>query len=225
MKTILFSICLLFFVTNNLLFAASKVDTQCLSLYRSVKVSHEWAFGIGYPSYFSLAQIKKETNCTWITSKDGYGSIGYGQITPKFWEEHFKKLNLVNYKQKDSMDHFKAQAYINKNAYDSITNLCIDKTTKTKKLWAMYQGYNGSPYTLNKEIQKAKACVYELSKKQCNRGIMCVWYDKDGKTCKQYRDRCDINYSYSKILFQYGNQFATYVGEKYVESASKYKFW
>lgn len=201
------------------------IKDNCLKLYKNVKSSHEWLFGISYPAYFNLAQLKKETNCIWLTSKDGFGSVGYAQITPKFWQSEFEKMNIKDYKIKDSFDHFKAHAYINKNAYDSITKLCLDNQTKTKKLWAAFQGYNGSPFTLNKEIEKAKVCIYEESKKQCNRGIMCVWYDKDGKTCKQYRDRCDINYSYSIIIYKYGLEYAKILGEKYIQEQNKYKFW
>lgn len=179
---------------------------RCEQLKWKVRAAHQWFFGIDYPWWFSLGQIKAETGCRWIGSLDGIGSLGYAQITPRFWDKELKKY-FPAWKIKDSFDYFYAQAYILKKYH---------KINKYKKLFITYQCYNGRCRKILREV--LPDISWETGYKNClkHKRKICVWRKK-GK-CLQYRYDCDINYSYSKKVFKYGIKYQEF-------SSKRWKFW
>lgn len=157
-----------------------------------VRKAHEWFFGVDFPYWFSYAQLKVESNCIWRTSLDGWGSVGYAQITPKFWDKELKEI-APDWKVKDSSDHYIAHAYILKKMQDC--NPC-------KKLFVMYQCYNRSCNKVLREV--GRKCSWEEGLQKCLEKPMniCVW-KKDGK-CIQYKTDCEINYNYSVKIYEKG---------------------
>ena len=172
-----------------------------------VRQSHEFFFGLDYPYWFSVAQLYIESNCRWITSLDGIGSIGPAQITPQWWDKELSKY-FLEWKLKDSTDYFFAQAYI---LYK------LHKLNKCQKLFITYQCYNRS---CSKVIKETKGCCswgqgYFTCKQKYDE-IICVW-EKNG-ICKQYRSSCDINYNYSKKIFKNGIKLKEW-------ETNRWKFW
>jgi len=167
----------------------------CEKLKWKVKAAHSWVFGINYPYWFSLGQIRAETNCRWITSLDGLGSIGYAQITGKYWDKVLKK-KFPNWKKCSAFDYFLAQAFILKQ---------FNKRNKYHKLFITYQCYNGRCSKILKEVSPTGS--WEKGYKAClkHKRKICVW--RKGKKCLQYRYDCDINYGYSKKVYKYGIKY------------------
>lgn len=179
---------------GQLLFLPLANGTECLKFEGKIRRAHDWFFGIDYPYWFSLAQVKVESNCVWRTSLDGWGSVGYAQITPKFWGSELTKI-APEWKVKDRSDHFLAQAYIlwKYNALNSCN-----------KLYITYQCYNRS---CKKVIMENINCIWEKGLSSClsNPTSICVW--KKGNQCLQVRTDCDINYTYSKKIYQEGIKY------------------
>ena len=198
------SIVLLFFFMLALYLPLANAQDRCLSLLQPVKEASEYYLGKDYPYWYNLATAKKETNCRWLTSYDGHGSVGYFQLTPKFLDYILRPL-FPDYDKEYSKDHFFAFAYY--------LNTLI-KSSPTLKLWVSYQRYNGGDWVLYEcKLAKSydyKACIEacykcrEFGGKKC-RGIVCVWRTPSG--CKQYRHACDINYSYSVFIYQKGQDY------------------
>lgn len=186
---------LLFFFTLVLsLLSANAQDTQdrCLRLKEITKKAHMEVIGRDYPWWYGLGLMKTETNCRWLKSLDGHGSVGYAQITPKFLDSVLRPL-FPDYDKEYSSDHFYALAYI--------TGLELRRACR---LWQVYQSYNGGSLVY-KECGRAKSCLQEECRKECKRKNVCVWMTKEG--CKQYRNACDINYSYSLKVFKNGQPY------------------
>jgi hypothetical protein len=104
-----------------------------------VKQASDFVLGLDYPYWYNLGQIEAETNCAWKTSLDGWGSIGYAQLTEKFLP--WLKEKFPNWKIQGHIDHFMAQAYLIKQLLDQV--VC-------KKLWCVYQCYNRSCWKIGK---------------------------------------------------------------------------
>lgn len=168
---------------------------DCSKYKGKVRRSHEWFFGLDYPYWFSLGQLEVESNCLWMTSLDGWGSIGPAQITPKFWDAELKEL-FPNWKVKDHADYFMAQAYILAQAH---------KDNPCDKLFITYQCYNRSCRKIVREC--FPECKWEAGYQKCMQRPeqICVWKVKD--QCKQYRTSCDINYSYGRKVYQNGKKY------------------
>lgn len=173
-------------------------SSQCHKLSLKVRQASEFILGIDFPWFYNLGQIETESNCIWLTSLDGWGSVGYAQITPTFWNKTLSKL-FPSWKIKDSQDHFLAQAYIIKQA--------INDSYCKNILWNAYQCYNRSCYKVNREARLSN-CSYAKAFEICNENfkeLICVWKVKN--ECKQYRTNCDINYSYAKKVYTNGNKY------------------
>lgn len=178
---------------------------DCKKFIWKVKTAHQWFFGIDYPYWYSVAQLKVESNCRWRTSLDGWGSLGYAQITPRWWDKELSKY-FPAWKTKDSMDYFFSQAYILWR---------LHKLNKCKKLFITYQCYNRSCY---KVLKETKDCSWKQGYKECLKHSkkICVWR-VNGK-CKQYRTNCNINYSYSKKIYIFGKPMRLW-------RCKRYSFW
>lgn len=187
-------LCLLF-----LCFFYSIGFTDCRKLTYRVKSASEFVLGIDFPWWFNLGQLEAESGCIWRTSVDGWGSIGYAQITPRFWGSVLRRV-FPNWDKVGHTDHFLAQAYILKSLLGQI--VC-------EKLWVMYQCYNRSCIKVNREANLAK-CDYSKAFDICleNPQFICVWKRFDG-SCRQWRSSCDINYSYSWKVYKNGQKYSS----------------
>ena len=204
-KNLIISFCLLVLLLFLPCLSVAGIE-DCKKFSDKVRKAHEWFFGIDYPYWYSVAQLKVESNCRWRTSLDGWGSLGYAQITPRWWDKELSKL-FPSWKEKDSFDYFLAQAYILHKYH---------KINKCGKLFITYQCYNRSCWKVLKETKGC--CSWEQGYQECLKKPkkICVWRVK-GK-CKQYRTDCDINYLYSKKIYKYGKPLEEWKTEKY-------KFW
>lgn len=185
------------------LLLANSLADDCSKFSWKVRASHQWFFGIDYPYWFSVAQLKIESNCIWRTSLDGWESLGYAQITPRFWDAELSEL-FPAWKTKDSTDYFMSQAYILYKYH---------KLNKCQKLFITYQCYNRS---CSKVLNETKGCCsWEQGYKICmkNPKRICVW--KVGNTCRQYKIDCDINYNYSKKIYLYGIRLKEWEGYRF----------
>lgn len=179
--------------------ADAKPLEACIRIVDKTKLATEKFLGSDFPYWYNVGLSHTETQCRFVISKDGYGSIGYFQLTPKFLDQLLRPY-FPKYTE-NHIDHFYAFAYYLRTLYK-------------EPLWVMYQRYNGGDLVL-KECQRAGSLKWEDCKAQCKRKDVCVWFE--GLTCKQYRNACDINYSYSKKVYQNGQYYRT--GEDRV------KFW
>lgn len=176
---------------------------RCRSLEKYIKGAHFYYFGIDFPYHYSIAQAEKESRCRHnVLSSDGIGSEGFAQITHRWWKKDLDKEGIREIKSRKN--HARAQAFINYKAYQS--SVC-------KKLFEMYQIYNGGNL-VSKEVYPA--CTWEYGYKRCRRKDVCVNRGEYG--CKQYKNACDINYSYSKTIYK--------LAEKYkVCGDGEYEYW
>lgn len=177
---------------------------RCKQYEHDVKRFHYLYFGVDFPYGYSVAQLHKESLCrNNILSSDGVGSEGLAQITFKVWEDRLKKEGIKEIKT--IPNHIRAQAYINRVSYDSA--VC-------KKLWVMYQIYNGGAL-VNTEILKAGSCDWLKAFKACKRKDVVF---KNG----QRRNACTINYEYSQKIYELAHKH--YIDGNGSEGEI-YKYW
>jgi hypothetical protein len=173
---------------------------RCKKYERDVKRFHAQYFGIDFPAGYSVAQLQAESLCKNRLSDDGIGSQGPAQITFRVWRSKLEAEGI--YEIHTITNHLRAQAYINRNAYDQA--VC-------KKLFVMYQIYNGGTL-VNKEIKRAGVCGHAAARAVCSRRIIRF---RNGSR----RSACDINYEYSTHIYRLGR---TVYG---VEDDGGYEFW
>ena len=181
---------------------------SCYKLVPKVRQASEFVLGLDYPYWYNLGQIEAETNCIWRTSLDGWGSIGYAQLTERFLPWLNEKF--PNWKVKGHIDHFLAQAYLIKQLIGQ---------ARCKKLWNVYQCYNRSCWKVNREAVQA-GCVWDRAFELCNEKFaesICVW--KRAGQCLQWRTSCDINYQYSYKVWKNGIKYRNGMIER------NYQYW
>ncbi|MEM4385831.1 MAG: hypothetical protein QXD03_04725 [Candidatus Anstonellales archaeon] len=168
----------------------------CKQYVQDVRSYHRRYFGIDFPYWYSVAQLEKESSCRHnLLSSDRVGSEGLAQITYSLWKSVLisEGINEI----KTIPNHLKAQAYINKYYYDRL-KFC------GKKLWAMYQAYNGG-LLIEKECRLSGSSNRTEARKFCKRKDVCIKFK--GKVCVQYKNACDINYEYSHIIEKYSKKY------------------
>ena len=182
--------------------------SECYKLMPKTRQASEFILGLDYPYWYNLGQIEAETNCIWRTSLDGWGSIGYAQLTEQFLPWLSKKF--PNWKTKGHMDHFLAQAYLIKQLINRVS---------CRKLWCVYQCYNRSCWKVNREAMQAD-CLWEEAFDLCNKKFVeniCVWKQK--RKCLQWRTNCDINYNYGFKVWKNGIKYRNGIIER------AYSYW
>lgn len=170
---------------------------RCLFYKEVVKKATVRYFGNNYPWWYNLGLYKTETNCRWLTSMDGHGSIGFAQLTPKYVDSYLLSL-FPDYKRPYSSEYHYAFAYF---------FLIVKRQAYCKKLWNAYQCYNRTCSRVNTEA-KVASCVWRRARGICEKNYkrnVCVW--KVNNECKQYRTNCDINYTYSAKVFINGSLY------------------
>lgn len=192
---------ILLFLSHTLL----AVD-RCQSLVHDVRKAHYRVFGLDYPYWYGVGQLKQESRCRDVISRDGVGSQGVAQITYRIWKKYLLKHSVDDLMSINNQ--LTAQALIMKNC---------KKQAYSSHLWVAYQVYNGGAL-VNKEITRARVELgireisHEMARLYCKRRTITFL---NGTQI----NACDINYDYSKKVFKYGNNY------KFIDNDSKYIFW
>jgi hypothetical protein len=181
---------------------------ECYKLVPKVKQASEFVLGLDYPYWYNVGQIEAESNCMWRTSLDGWGSIGYAQLTERFLPWLNEKF--PNWKVKGHIDHFMAQAYLIKQLLGQVS---------CRRLWCVYQCYNRSCWKVNREARQA-GCVWEEAFRLCNdRFIENICVKKREGKCLQWRTNCEVNYQYGYKVWKSGIKYRNGILEQ------TYKYW
>jgi hypothetical protein len=140
-----------------------------------------------------------------VISRDGVGSKGVAQITYVVWKKFLIKNGIFHINS--IKNQIAAQAVIMKDC---------KKQAYSSHLWVAYQVYNGGGL-VNKEIARARRDTglreipHELAAKYCKRKT--ITFDNGFQL-----NACDINYDYSKKVFEYGNNYKLFEN-------NTFKFW
>lgn len=171
---------------------------RCLHYEHVVREADRRYLGKNFPWWFSIGQLEAESDCTWETSIDGWGSIGPAQLTPQFEGRILDPL-FPDWERPYSRAYFYGYAYVMATVYR--------KEAYCPDLWNMFQCYNRSCWEVNREARQAH-CDYTKARDICYSRYLfyvCVW--KQDGICRQYRSNCSINYDYSRNIWIYGLEY------------------
>ena len=197
----------LIILLNSIVFAK---EDRCVSYVQEVRRDHFAVFGVDYPYWYGVAQLKQESQCRDILSKDGIGSQGVSQITYKVWKGFLSKKGISNLSS--THNQILSQAYIMQSALSSI---------KYKHLWVQYQLYNGGGL-VNKDVKNAQLQLRKNNVTHdevfpfCKRGN--TIYKSKGVVV-QTISNCKINYDYSTNIYNYAKPY------KIQSDSPKYLYW
>lgn len=162
---------------------------RCQSHIQAVRVEHTKYFGIQYPYWYGVGQLKQESACrSDVTAFDA--GQGIAQFMPKT-SQYIQSL------MGEALDPYNPKQAIRMQAF--YMNRIHRKENWSDRLWVSYQVYNGGRGTLFKEYQRARILDWELMRLSCQRKkIQMKW---------GILDLCEVNYDYSKRVERYGNQY------------------
>ena len=113
------------------LFATLSEADRCNSYIQDVRKAHFKVFGLNYPYWYGIGQLKQESLCRDVISQDGVGSQGVAQITYRIWQKFLKEKGIHHINT--ISNQLTAQALIMKNC---------KKQAYSSHLWVAYQVYN-----------------------------------------------------------------------------------
>ena len=187
------------------LYVTASGAERCDSYVQDVRKAHYKVFGLNYPYWYGVAQLKKESNCREVISRDGIGSQGLAQITYRWWKPFLNKKGIYHLNSRSNQ--LLAQAYIMQDA---------KKQSYSKSIFSWYMVYNGGNW-INKEIKKARETLgivevsHEVARQFCKRGNITF---NNG----QVINACDINYDYPIKIYKYADKWR-------IGNDGNYKFW
>jgi hypothetical protein len=174
-------IILILAVTSN-----SFASQRCFSYVQEVRRETLAQQGPEYPYWYNVAQLEAESSCrSDITASDGGEGLSQFMPVTREWVEKLMGQELDMYNPSHAI---KAQAFY--------MDWIIDHE-KWGVLWLSYQTYNGGATNLRRELKDAGIMDWELMKLSC----LCL-----GKRAKA---NCEINYRYSKRIFELADQYRT----------------
>ena len=162
---------------------------RCVSLIKDVRVQHTKYFGIQFPYWYGVGQLKQESACRGdVTAFDA--GMGVAQFMPKT-SQYIQSL------MKESLNPYNSQQAIRMQAF--YMNRIHTKENWTDRLWVAYQIYNGGAGLLRKESVRAGITDHDKMRKVCQRKkIQMKW---------GVLDLCSVNYDYSKNIEKFGNTY------------------
>ena len=168
---------------------ASHAADRCESLVKDVRVEHTRYFGIQFPYWYGVGQLKQESACrTSVTAFDA--GQGVAQFMPK-------TAQYISSLMGEALDPYNPKQAIRMQAF--YMNRIHTKENWSATLWVAYQIYNGGKAMLYREFQRAQVLDWDLMKICCQRKkIQMKW---------GVLDLCQVNYDYSKKVEKYGNQY------------------
>jgi hypothetical protein len=163
---------------------------RCEMLVQEVRVQHFKYFGLAFPYWYGVGQLKQESACrTTVTAFDM--GMGVAQMMPKT-SQYIQSL------MGEKLDPYNPKQAIRMQAF--YMHRIHTKENWTGMLWSSYQIYNGGAGTLKAEYNRAgKIADWDLMKLSCQRKkLQFKW---------GVLDLCEVNYDYSKKVEKYGNLY------------------
>lgn len=168
--------------------AEQKVD-RCAKHVQDVRREHFKFFGIDYPYWYGVGQLKQESGCRAdaVSFDGGRGIAQFMPLTEREVEGVLKAdVDLMNPKHA-----IMAQAcYMAK----------IHKSNWDGRLWLTYCFYNSGIGTMKKEYVAAGVLDYERMRAACKRKVLVL---KSGATL----DLCKVGYDYPKQVYAYASPY------------------
>lgn len=187
MKKVLFLILLFLILPTKNVFSLER----CMHYRTDVRIQHTKYFGIGFPYWYGVAQLQKESACRPnVTAFDA--GMGIAQFMPN-------TANYINTLMGESLDPYNPQQAIKMQAF-YMSRLHRGNRDPLKKLCWTYQAYNGGQGNLNSEFKRAGEWNWVKMKAACQRRTITL---KSG----QKLNFCDVNYDYSLRLWQYAKTY------------------
>lgn len=170
---------------------SAKAIDRCQDYIPDVRSQHIRYFGLQYPYWYGLAQLKQESACRAnITAFDG--GQGIAQFMPATLKDVQKRIG-------EPLNPYNPQQAIRMQAFYMAS---VHKGNKliNKPLWATYQGYNGGWKWLYLENQRAGTSSWADMRQQCRRKTITL---KNGGLLSF----CDVNYDYSIRISKYSQSY------------------
>ena len=189
MKRFLPIIIILFLIMAMVMVMPVSAKDRCIDYRTDVRIQAAKYFGLDYPYWYNLGQLKQESQCRAdVTAFDaGMGIMQVMPATEKFIESKIGLFDPYNPEQA-----LKAHAW-----YLSY----LHKQNSDGRLWLTFMFYNSGIGTVRKEIQKAGTADYTLMYQVCSRKILIL---KNGSKL----DLCDVGYDYPIRIYKYGRLYA-----------------
>jgi hypothetical protein len=164
---------------------------RCALLVNDVRIEYTKQFGMMYPYWYGVGQLKTESACRSNATAFDAGQ-GVAQFMPR-------TSTYIQSLMGQTLDPYNPQHAICMQAFYMYRIHRIENWAKDKPLWIDAQIYNGGKGTLFAEYQRAKILDWDLMKLSCQR--------KKIKMKWGVLDLCEVNYDYSKKIARYGNEY------------------
>ena len=162
---------------------------RCEQFVRDVRIEHTKYFGIGFPYWYGVGQLKTESAC-----RSGVTAFDAGQGVAQFMP---KTAQYIGSLMGETLDPYNPLHAIRMQAF--YMHRIHRKENWSDRLWVSYQIYNGGASTLKKEFQRAGILDWERMKMSCQRKkIQMKW---------GVLDLCEVNYDYSKRIAKYAEAY------------------
>ena len=160
-------------------------------LVKDVRVEHVKQFGLDFPYWYGVGQLKQESACrTDVTAFDQ--GMGVAQFMPK-------TAQYVSSLMGESLDPYNSKHAIRMQAF-YMARLDRSRPDPGPGLWATYQAYNGGWPALRGEEMRAGSWSRAAMRAACFRKKIVL---RSGAVL----DFCEVNYDYSVRVHRYGQAY------------------
>jgi hypothetical protein len=162
---------------------------RCEAHVRNVRIEHVKHFGLQFPYWYGVGQLKQESAC-----RAGVTAFDAGQGIAQFMP---KTARYIQSLMGEQLDPYNPKHAIRMQAFYMAR---IQRAENwTGRLWVSYQIYNGGRSALHQEFQRAGLADWDLMRLSCQRRkIPMKW---------GVLDLCAVNYDYSKKIKAYGEAY------------------
>ena len=175
---------------------------RCLDYAQTVRVQHERYFGLDFPYWYGLGQLRQESRCRGnVTAFDG--GQGIAQFMP-VTARYIKRLMQMPDLDPRNPDHaIRMQAFY-------MRRLDRSNFAPGKGLWITYMFYNSGAGNVKKEYRRAGVACWAAMRGVCKRRIITL--RSGGKL-----NLCDVGYDYPVKVYKYG--------QRYQRSWDRRRYW